>query len=294
MEVSLKFNGSSAEYHQLDFYDASQAMIGFQRSLALTTHLVVNGTIITQAPSLKGARLFVEPPKAGSFEILATMVVVGGALYKVGTAPKDTPLGHLTFSVYDYAVKKLCGVRVDYDKSIPQQLDEVNEARQSMEEPLLLLGEQRIDSLLEKIEPAVRDMHRPIVKSKTAESGIISFPGSRSSRSSTEIDRGTFDNIISLNSDSVSEYVVGKVSSYNVNTFKGRIYSSNERRPIPFELMDVSRGSEDVSIITSSLRSNARDRLLRNTAGDVRLTAFASRSKTGRLRSYQVVDVEQI
>lgn len=294
MEIKLKFDGASADDHQLDFYDAAQAMIGFQRSLALTTHLVVNGKIITQAPALKGAKIFVEPPKAGSFEVLATLVVVGGALYKLGTAPKDTPIGHLVFSVYDFAIKRLCGVNVDYEKSISQQVDEINQTQQDGGEPLLLLGEQRIDSLLEKIEPAVRDMHRPIVKSRTADHGIISFSDYAGRTFGTDINRETFDNIISLNGDGPSEFVVGNISSYNVNTFKGRVYSSNERRPIPFELMDVARGPEDVSIVTSSLRSNARNRLAGTAQGDVRFTAFARRSKTGRLRSYEVVDVEQI
>ncbi|WP_455750023.1 DUF7946 domain-containing protein [Rhodobacter capsulatus] len=56
MEIKLSYTGRTAEAHQLDFYDAAQAMVGFQRSLALTAHLVINGTIITQAPSLKGAK----------------------------------------------------------------------------------------------------------------------------------------------------------------------------------------------------------------------------------------------
>lgn len=52
-DIKLKFEGNLSDNHVLDFYDAARAMMGFQRSLALTTHLVVNGEIITQAPSLK-------------------------------------------------------------------------------------------------------------------------------------------------------------------------------------------------------------------------------------------------
>jgi len=47
VEFSLSFEGDRADRHELDFYDAAQAMLGFQRSLAITTHLVLNGKVIT-------------------------------------------------------------------------------------------------------------------------------------------------------------------------------------------------------------------------------------------------------
>ena len=42
----LSYSGEAAEEHQLDFYDVAQALIGFERSLALTTHFAINGKII--------------------------------------------------------------------------------------------------------------------------------------------------------------------------------------------------------------------------------------------------------
>ena len=38
--VSLKFDGNNFD-NTIDFYDVGRALVGFQRSLALTTHLVV-------------------------------------------------------------------------------------------------------------------------------------------------------------------------------------------------------------------------------------------------------------
>ena len=70
---TLSFEGNDADNYQLDFYDAAQAMIGFQRSLAITSHLVLNGEVITQAPSLKGARIIAVPPEEGSWKILALL-----------------------------------------------------------------------------------------------------------------------------------------------------------------------------------------------------------------------------
>jgi len=66
---TLSFEGSDANNHQLDLYDAAQAMIGFQRSLAITTNLIINGEVITQAPSLRNARIISTPPEEGSWKI---------------------------------------------------------------------------------------------------------------------------------------------------------------------------------------------------------------------------------
>jgi hypothetical protein len=56
LEVTLRFRGQTSDQHAIDLYDVSQALIGFERSLALTTHLILNDEIITQAPALKGAK----------------------------------------------------------------------------------------------------------------------------------------------------------------------------------------------------------------------------------------------
>lgn len=124
IDFSLSYAGENADDHQLEFYDAAQALIGFERSIALTTHLALNGKIITQAPSLSGARIIVTPPIAGSWEIVAAVIVGSAtAAYKLGTAPRDTPLGHLVSSLYDYAIKRTLGFPVSYDETLGVQYD---------------------------------------------------------------------------------------------------------------------------------------------------------------------------
>ena len=121
-DIKLTFDGRLSDNHVLNFYDAARAMTGFQRSLALTTHLVLNGEIITQAPSLKNSEILVTTPTSGSWEIVATIV---GAAWVAGTAGKDTPLGHLLYSVYDYIVSNTLGFHVDYEKSLYKKYKEV-------------------------------------------------------------------------------------------------------------------------------------------------------------------------
>lgn len=278
-DVKLKFDGRLAENHVLDFYDAARAMTGFQRSLALTTHLVMNGEIITQAPSLKNAEILVTTPDAGSWELVASIV---GVAWIAGTASKDTPLGHLLYSVYDYVVANTLGFHVNYERSLYE----------SHKDALLEknITPEKLDSLMEKTESSIADMHRPIVASKTAnQAGLfwITYDGEK--KIGPEMSGLSYDYISrTVRRDEVIAHE-GLVSSYNVNTFKGRIFLPKEQRPIPFELGDGARTSSNVNFITSSLRTNASSR--GTTDGLVTLHGNRLESSTGRLKALIVQDI---
>jgi hypothetical protein len=98
LTFTLQFTGKESDAHLMDFHGVARALEGFQRSIALTTHLVVNGEIIIQTPALKGARVLARPPEDGSWKM--TAVVLAG-IYSATMAPMDTPLGHAVHSVYD-------------------------------------------------------------------------------------------------------------------------------------------------------------------------------------------------
>ena len=291
MEIKLTYEGHLADSNNLDFYDLAQAMVGFQRSLAITTHLVINGTIITQAPALKGARILSTAPRPGSVEILAALGLLAGGLYALGTAPKDTPIGHLVYSLYDYAIKRLTGNHVDFDKSLGQQIADANKSRTPEMPSVPALDDKRVDSLLEKIEPAIIDMHRQIVKSHTASKAKLYVP-SRPSLKPIEFSQESYDALVDVKLDDVAIDIVGKVSSYNINTFRGRVFVAKEKRPIPFILSDVAKSSGNVSKITRSLRANAS--MAGTSEADIKLSALPNYSITGRLKSFVVIDVEDV
>lgn len=278
-DIKLKFEGNLSENHVLDFYDAARAMTGFQRSLALTTHLVLHGEIITQAPSLKEADILISTPSAGSWEIIASVV---GAAWVVGTASKDTPLGHMLFSIYDYVISSTLGFHVDYEKSLYKSHKEALAAKG--------ITSEKLDSLMEKAESSIADMHRPIVASGSAKQGKLFW-----------INRSGFDQIgpdmTELSYDFISRTVrredvvdhEGLISSYNVNTYKGRIFIPVEQRPIPFELSDQAKTPKNIELITSSLRSNATRR--RNSGGLIVIHGQRLESSTGRLKALIVGNV---
>lgn len=284
MDFLLKYEGLLADRNELDFYDAAKALAGFQRSLALTTHLVVNGEIITQAPSLKNARIFVATPRPGSWEVIAT---VGLVIWAGGTASKDSPFGHILYSVYDYVVSQVFGFPVSYDKSLRQSYEEYLASKD--------ITPARLDSLAEKIESSLADMHRPIVASRTADHADVfgAPPNQPVIRLGRELNSNSYDHIKQFEVDDFPSVIDGVVSSYNRNTYGGRVYIHDEERPIGFELVDGAKTIPNVDAITTSLRTGAIEKGS-SSLGAVKMTGFKVKSSTGRLKGFRVIRVEPI
>lgn len=287
IEVSLAFTGGLADDHQIDMYDGAQALAGFQRSLALTTHLVLNGDVITQAPKLKGAQIFSRPPEEGSWK---TTALIATSIFTLGTASKDSPIGHLISSAYDYVVSESLGFHVDYDKSLGQQIEE--HRRANPEARLPDLRDTQFDSVIEKCEASLKSLHRPIVFSETAEQGrIVVRNGSTETPIGPPLDWDTWSYIAHTHQGDTPQVFEGWVSSYNMNTYKGRVFVGNEGRPIPFELSDQSRDLASVGLVTSSLTLNAREKLI--DSGKRYFFAFRNETSTGRLKGLVIFKVSE-
>lgn len=274
-----------ADENAIDLYDGAQALVGFQRSLAITTHLVLNGTVITQAPSLKNAHIFSQPPETGSWK---TTAIVATTIFTLGTAPKDTPIGHLISSAYDYVISESLGFHVDYDKSLGQQIEEYRKSHPQT--PAAALRETQFDSAIEKCEAAIREMHRPIVFSETAsEAKLVAKIRGTEKPIGPPLDQETYDYIADTHQSEAPQYFEGWVSSYNMNTFKGRIYLSEAGRPVPFTLSEDLRTARKVALVTTSLTANAQERL----SGDGKryVSAFRNETTTGRLKSIHITEI---
>lgn len=283
LKIELSYNGNESINHKINFYDVATAMIGFQRSLALTTHLVLNGEIITQAPSLRNASLLALPPEAGSWKIIVSVMF---AVYTIGTVSKDSPIGNLVSSAYDYVISKSLGFHVDYDKTLGQQYEELQKTNHIPPQ-----SEARFNALTEKCEAAIKDIHRPIVKSQTAtEANFYSYLGSKKKPFQHSLNYETFLHMSNENISDFTEEMVGQVSSYNINTYKGRIYIPAEGRPLPFELGDIARNGSYINLITSSLNLNAKR--ARTSLGSIRITAFKIYTKSGQIKNLLITKVE--
>ncbi|WP_316168615.1 MULTISPECIES: hypothetical protein [unclassified Bradyrhizobium] len=288
VRFALTFSGAAANSNLIEFYDVADALTGFQRSLALTIHLVLNGEIIVQAPSLKGATIYLRAPEQGSWKALAVVSMIATGAHVIGTAPRDTIIGHLAISAYDYVISESLGFHVDFNKTLGQQYEELQSGRRK-KLPVPPPSQSKMDALIEKCEPSIREMHRPIYASHSASKAVVEYSFKREAKRSRSLTIETFEYIDVTTLDDVPNLLVGKVSSYNMNTFKGRIFTETEKRPVPFVLHESARSSENIGRITRSLDSNAMGRL--DGAADVRISAFRNTSVTGRLKNLVVSEV---
>ncbi|QRE74217.1 hypothetical protein [Methylobacterium aquaticum] len=287
VQFSISYTGHNADHNEIEFYDVADALTGFQRYLALTTHFILNDEIIVKAPALKGARIYALPAQPGSWKFTANIAVFGtaltalaGAVYQVGTADKDTPVGNFGRSIYDYIISETVGVHVDYDKTI----GEVYRERKKRDPYFPDLSQSRLDSLLEKCESSVAKMHRPIIASKTASKATISVgkPGGDVNLTGS-LDRDTYDYMSYTTTDQKEVIVAGRITSYNINTFTGRIYLPAEKRPIAFTLAEFARNPENIGAIVASLSATAKDKI--DGDNDIKCFVFRRKSRTERIKS---------
>ena len=299
---SLTYKGKDADEHQIDFYDITKALEGLHRSLSLTTHLVLNGKIITQPTALKGAKIRCAPPEKGSWKILATVSTALTGAYLVSTAPRDTPPGHLVYSVYDYVVRKATGVPVDYNKSLFEHY------KKDYPE-LHIPDESQLDTLVEKCHDSIVVIHCPIIQSESAESVVLSYETEDGVEQVGEkLDHKTYKNIIGsapygnkIYRMSAQERMVdknlicsigianGNITSYDLSTGKGKICIASERHQIVnFQL--VNKTVEASKLIAENLSENAkRDQDEKKQI--IYFEAHEYRNSAGKLKKYEVLRV---
>lgn len=277
----LSFEGGDASDHRLDFYDAAVALLGFQRSLAITSHYVLNDKVITQAPSLSGARIMVAPPFEGSWRMKADVEPQQPSATTAESygAPTEEALS----ATYDYVVGRTLGFQTDFDSDVGPLIEAIRPPGRSDSKPT----SGRLDAVIEKCEVGIKDMHRPIVQSQSADTAkIISSVKPRSSFRYS-LSQQTYQHILEGLPDLRQRDFVGKVSSYNLNTYRGRIFLPNERRPVPFELREAARTPSTISAILQSMSANHNSS--REEAGMLRFRAVPYETRTGRLRSLELV-----
>lgn len=299
-EFTLKFQGALAGANNtIQLYDFAQALVGFERTIALTTHLLLNGEVRTQSPSTKGFHLVAVPFEQGSFASKTLLYVGGGALSVVtaaGVAAPDTAFGWLARSAIEYVIEETLGFEPNFDEGLGDQIESYRQQQQGAEISRDLT-QGRFDSLIEKVEPGLKAIHRPIVKSASAETAQIEYsvagsPGILDGYFSQQ----TFDYVDrTITSEDFSDFE-GNISSYNTNTFKGRIFVPDEKRTIPFELSDTIQTLATVNLITNSLRSNGQRRAGRMLSNepDIAFEALRNESVNGRLKSLLVTEATRI
>ena len=175
------------------------------------------------------------------------------------------------------------GFPVDFDKSLSQSHGDYLKQKK--------ITAEKLDSLIEKTEASIGDMHRPIVASQSAKfAHLLGIDGKVSPIPiGPELSFETYGYLSKTYLDKDLSDVVGIVSSFNVNTHKGRIFVYDEGRPIAFELQDGVKNGRAMFRIANSLRTNARKTNLEQ--GRITLRGRRMLSSNDRLKAFLVEEV---
>lgn len=285
--IWLQYEGRSADQHVMDLYDFSVALRGFERGLALTSHFVLNNEIITQATAVRGVKILCSPPEAGSFKIPAYITAAGVAVYSIGSLEPNNPLGHLIYSVYDLAIHEATGQPLDYGQSLREIYEN---ALEQGSEGLLMPSKTQFESLVEKVEPSIAEIHRPITGEGTATSGTIQ--DTRAMENDSEnlvLSEKTYSALRYRYRTKEVQKIIGRVSSFNMNTFNGRFVIEDVPRPISFHLTPGGRTEKGVGLIGESLAENIRSK--DSEAARIIFDCFFDQTRTGRVSKLVVLGV---
>lgn len=227
--LRLVYRGGDADEGRLDLYDGADSIFGFAKALQIATHAFVKGSIAKTAPSMKGARIYMQPPAAGSF-IEPIQAVISDPAFMAGVGT-----GVVTNAFYDFlkiALGRAAGLVFNPETPTVRR-------RLEKDEPFF-------DELADVLEGPLRDAHRTIEES----GGTVSIERPRSTL--LTFDDETLDWVKTREEDEASAFRLGTVTRFNILSHNGRMFDKTENRTIPFKRGETLNGSS-VLLLSKSL-----------------------------------------
>lgn len=265
-KLRMRYQGGIADDHLLDFYDGATSFQGFSQATHIAVHAYLNREIISKAPALKGAKLFMRPIKQGSLilEIIAVIERYPGTSGFVSaiTAP-------IFYDFIKYVFCKAAGLL-----SVNPETSYVSEWNRR-EEPFF-------EDIAEAMEGSFQRAHRPI--DVDVQTITISRP---------RIDLLTFNSqtkewVNTREPDEILNTVIGNVTRFNTITGNGRIFIHEIGRIVPFkqsrEFPENKKGFLTWSIHGSNLDKEK----------DISITARYIRSSSGEIKRIILEDCNAI
>lgn len=267
LNFKISYSGASADQGLLDIYDASVSTLGLARALSVTTHAFLNdGQIRKRAERVVGAKVYLHPPRNGSFEELVTIVFTDPVVQFIGASV-------IVPAFWDF---------------LKWTWSEALGGEHQPETPFVKRLEDRVEPLIGEIgvalESPMASLHRPIQNAVNME---ISISRPRVGEI-IKLDHTTMAYVSIRDEGEAEEGIIGNVTKYNILSGYGRVFVDDLNRTVPFDLdTDVSPGEKEF------LTKSSHDR---NRGLDGKISLNASRILTGRgeLKRFKVYGVEWI
>jgi len=268
INYKLKFDGRDAERHMLEAHPAGQSIEGFSWALGLTLNYGITGKLRYSRDLSRSAKVFISPPKRGSLlydlNILVQenpflAIIVGG--YAVNTV---TPYIN---GLIGYVFKQAMGIGEDFPEEAKKYLKK-------------LKGEE-LTAISQRIEPPLTRAHTAI--GRTADEITLD----RSGAEIIKLNQSTKENL-KAQPTGTYDTLDSNVTSFNILTGNGRLYSPETETTIPFGLRDNYRHGTTTALIASM------DQYSIGRMGTIRIVGERVETSGGRLVKYIIGSAEEI
>ena len=250
LRLKFRYENGAADTGRLEIYDAAVALHGIARASSIITHAYLNGEIRTHGEAAKGAKIYIDTPKKGSFLYEAT-IWTAGALSS--------------------------GVFYDFIKyAMTEAVGKINNA-DGYYKALDAKIEPTIGELPAVLESALDEIHRPIRQDKKITLAVARPRGE-------ELAAFDSDTLLYLQPTTgpAPHDISGNITKYNSLTGWGKFFDLIERRTVSFNI-DLNSSERQRSLVTWSLHENNMKR-----SGLLYLRANAVTTPTGRIKRYIV------
>lgn len=265
ISYKLTFQGRDANQHRLEAHPAGQSIEGFSWALALTLNYAVTGRLQFSRDLSRSAKIFISPPQRGS------------VLYGLDVLVQENPFlsvvvgGYAVNTVTPY-INNLIGYVFGQAMGLGNEISE---------KYLRALKKDDLEAISLRIEPPLTRAHKAIgrtvdeIKLTSGASNILT------------LDEETKEN---LRAEPVDAYdtLDTNVTSFNLLTGNGRLYSPKLESTVPFALnKNYRHGTTTALILSMEQYSLGR-------TGTIRIVGRRVETPSGRLVKYLVSSAEEI
>jgi hypothetical protein len=275
--LRIQYKGGAADRNELAGYDGATSIDGITRALHIATHAYMTGETVSRATALKGASIYIRPPRQGSF--IFDLIVLMEAYPATSTAGVA-----LTAPVfYDFvktAFQRAAGL-LDKEPEHPH-LQKMYSRKQP---PPLKRPPADFDVLAETLEGTLQDAHRPI---RDDADGVTEISIGSPRRKLVSFNADTRDWVMTQDMSDRLEVLEGNVTRYNALSRNGRAFIDPLERVVPFR-PDGDFPAADLGHLTWSLHGSNiggrnkldfRARKVTSASGKVKRLLLADCSRT--------------
>jgi hypothetical protein len=261
----ISYHNGDATNGRLDMYDASVSLQGFAKALSITTHALLNdGEIRKKGNRIEGAKLYISPPKKGSFEEILTLVITNKEAIGASIAAA---------AFYDL-------IKWTWSNTLDLVYEPQTAHVRKLEERI----EPFIGEMEEALEAPLEQAHRPI---KQCEDMVIVLNRPRVGEI-IQMDAETLKSVSLKTENDITSGIIGNVTRYNILSGFGRFYDDNLDRTVSFKIQD------DVTSMQKQLLTWSMHHAQAGSGGKLKFDVRRVLSAKGVIKRYLVHNIVQI